>query len=138
MDPQFQELANEIADAVEKRLSGAFEDRIATQVEKRLSGAFEERIKTHIDQFEKRADASFKQHIDKFEERAELRMKMHFENLESNVTLAAEGYGATLDGINLELTELNKKVDTKFGNHDLVLADHHNRITAVEPKAPRT
>jgi hypothetical protein len=150
MDPQFQELANEIADAVEKRLSGTFEDRIATQVEKRLSGAFEdriatqvenrlsgafeERIKTHIDQFEKRADASFKQHIDKFEERAELRMKMHFENLESNVTLAAEGYGATLDGIKQELENLNKNVDTRFGDHDRVLHNHNERITKLETR----
>ena len=134
MDPQFQELANEIADAVEKRLSGTFEDRIATQVEKRLSGAFEERIKTHIDQFEKRADASFKQHIDKFEERAELRMKMHFENLEDKVTLAAEGYGATLDGINRKLADLNEKVDNGFRDHALVLTDHGERIAKLEKR----
>ena len=51
MDPQLQELASEIADALEKR----------------LSGAFEERIKSHIDTFEERADASIKTHIDTFE-----------------------------------------------------------------------
>ena len=101
MDPQFQELASEIAAAVEKR----------------LSGAFEERIKTHIDQFE---------------ERAELRMKMHFENLESKVTLAAEGYGATLEGINRELAELNEKVDNGFRDHALILKDHSKRITELE------
>ena len=150
MDPQFQELASEIADAVEKRLSGTFEariaskveerlsgtleERIATKVEERLSGAFEERIKTHINEFEKRADASFKQHINEFEERAELRMKMHFENLESNVTLAAEGYGATLDGINRKLADLNEKVDNGFRDHALVLTDHSERIAKLEKR----
>ena len=48
MDPQFQELASEIADAVEKR----------------LSGAFEQRIKTHIDQFEQRAELRMKMHFE--------------------------------------------------------------------------
>jgi arginyl-tRNA synthetase len=117
MDPQFQELATEIADAVEKRLSGAFEERIKTH--------FEERIKTH---FEER----IKDHIDKFEQRAETRMRMHFENLESQVKLAAEGYGATLEGIERRLTEINTKFDTKFGEHDRVLADHNGRITTLE------
>ena len=140
MDPQFQELAGEIADAVEKRLSGAFEERIKTHVEEAvdtrltgnfedriasniegLSGAFEERIATNI---EKRLSGAFEQthqdthrpvraasrpelqdHIDQFEQRAELRMQMHFENLETKVTLAAEGYGATLKKIERELVE---------------------------------
>ena len=121
MDPQFKGLASEIADAVEERLSGAFEERIKTHVEeavdKRLPGNFEERIKTHIDQFE---------------QRAELRMQMHFENLEQQVTSAAEGYGGVLDGIRRELVELNEKVDTKFADHDLVLMDHNKRITELE------
>jgi hypothetical protein len=112
MDPQFQELAKEIADAVEGRVVDA--------VEKRLSGAFEERIKTHINEFE---------------QRAELRMRMHFENLDSKVTLAAEGYGATLQKIERGLAELNKKVDTTFADHTLILADHNRRITGL--KQPR-
>ena len=123
MDPQFQELAKEIADAVEKRLSGAFEGRIATRVEERLSGAFEQRVKTHLDTLEERV----KTHINNFEQRAETRMKMHFENLETKVTLAADGYGATLKKIERELVDLNKKVDEKFADHDLVLTDHNRR-----------
>ena len=151
MDPQFQELANEVADAVEKRLagdfeqrlkthvdetvekhvSGGFEERIATNVERRLSGAFEERIKTHVvDTLEER----IKEHIDKFEERAELRMKMHFESLETKVTLAAEGYGGTLQKIERELVDLNKKVDTKFDDHSTILRDHGTRIAELEKR----
>jgi len=110
MDPQFQELASEIADAVDKRLPRDFEERITNNIEERLSGAFEQRIKTHINLFEQRAG---------------LRMQMHFENLETKVTLAADGYGATLKKIERELIDLNKKVDEKFADHDLVLTDHN-------------
>lgn len=104
MDQRFQELAREIADAVEKRLLGAFGDS-------------ETRIKKHIDEFEKRA---------------ETRMQMHFESLEEKVTLAAEGYGATLQGIERRLTEITTDFDTKFHDHDLVLTDHSKRIVKLE------
>jgi len=132
MDPQFQELASEIANAVEKRLSGAFEERIKTHVEeavdKRLPRDFEERITNNI---EERLSGAFEQriktHINLFEQRAGLRMQMHFENLETKVTLAADGYGATLKKIERELVDLNKKVDEKFADHDLVLTDHNRR-----------
>jgi hypothetical protein len=134
MDPQFQELASEIADAVEKRLSGAFEERLAIKIEERLSGAFEQRVKTHIDQFEQRADLRLKTHIDQFEKRAELRMQMHFENLEKTVTLAAEGYGATLQQIERGLGKLGETLETKFGDHDSVLKDHSRRIIELEKR----
>jgi uncharacterized protein Yka (UPF0111/DUF47 family) len=106
MDPQFQELAREISEAVEQRLRSSFGD----------------------------SESRIKEHIDKFEQRAEQRMKMHFENLEEKVTLAAEGYGATLDGINRELSELNEKVDTRLGDHDRVLHNHNGRITKLETR----
>ena len=57
---------------------------------------------------------------------------MHMERLETVVKLAAEGYGATLDRIDRELSELNAKVDSKFGDHDKVMLDHAARISALE------
>jgi phosphopentomutase len=81
------------------------------------------------------SEARIKEHIDRFEERAEKRMQMHFENLEGTVRLAAEGYGATLEGIDRRLEELNQKFDTKFGDHDLVLADHGKRISNLEQRS---
>jgi len=101
-----------VEEAVDKRLPRDFEERITNNIEERLSGAFEQRIKTHINLFEQRAG---------------LRMQMHFENLETKVTLAADGYGATLKKIERELVDLNKKVDEKFADHDLVLTDHNRR-----------
>ena len=124
MDPQFQELASEIADAVEKRLSGNFEQRLKTHVEEaveqRLSGDFEERLTTSV---EKRLSKGLEQ-----------RMNVHFENLQTTVALAAEGYGATLEKIERELADLNKKVDTKFDDHAAILRDHSRRIVELEKR----
>ena len=107
MDQNFQELAREIAETVEARLRTAFVD----------------------------SEARIKEHIDKFEDRAEKRMQMHFENLEGTVRLAAEGYGSTLEGIDRKLAEMNTRFDEKFGDHDLVLADHNKRISKLEERA---
>ena len=51
MDPQFEELASAIADAVEKRLSAAFEARIKTQSTHSSSASqagFEERSRRSL------------------------------------------------------------------------------------------
>lgn len=47
---------------------------------------------------------------------------------------AAEGYGATLQRIETNLGELNRKMDTKFSDHDRVLANHNDRLVALEPR----
>jgi molybdopterin converting factor small subunit len=131
MDPQFQDLASQIADAVEERLSATVDERLRTHVE-----ALDERVAARHKTFELRLFDSFeariKTHIDQFEQRAELRMQMHFENLEGKVTNAAEGYGATLKNIERDLADLNKKVDIKFRDNDLVLSNHNQRIRKLE------
>ena len=138
MDPQFQELAREIADSVEKRMKEAFgdsEDRIKKHMDAVESGT-EARIKKHIDEFETGTEARIKKHIDAFEIRAEQRTKMHFENLEERVKMAADGYGGTLEGIQRQLQRLNDKFDTNFGDHDRVLANHNERIVKLEERRP--
>jgi len=73
-------------------------------------------------------------------------LKNDFETLANKVVMllddatdavkkAAEGYRATLDRIETDLRELNKKVDVRFADHDKVLADHNARITVLEPPA---
>ena len=63
------------------------------------------------------------------------------EDARDEVKKAAEGYKATLDRIENDLVELNKKVDVRFGDHDKVLANHNARITVLEasprPEAER-
>jgi len=60
--------------------------------------------------------------------------KLNAEDLKHDVKIAAEGYGATLDGIKRELEHLNKQVDTRFGDHDRVLHNHNERITKLETR----
>ncbi len=47
------------------------------------------------------------------------------EDARDSIKKAAEGFQATLDRIETDLGELNKKVDVKFGDHDKVLANHN-------------
>jgi len=54
------------------------------------------------------------------------------EDLKDDVKRAAEGYDSTLKAINRQLSELNKKVDTRIGDHDLILSNHNERITRIE------
>ena len=54
------------------------------------------------------------------------------EDARDNVKKAAEGFQATLDRIENDLGELNKKVDVKFGDHDKVLANHNARLVVLE------
>ena len=108
MDPRFEELAQHIADDVEKRFFRRFEDS-----EKHLDGI----IVTRLDDAERRlADGA----------------RVHMEDLKSAIKAMGDGWIATLEGIERRLTELNAKVDTKFADHDKVLLDHATRIASLE------
>ena len=108
MDPQFEELAKHIADDVEKRLDSVVVKRLG-EAEKRLTEKFT-----------------------KAEERLSNGAKMNMEELKGVVKLAAEGYGATLERIERQLTDLNTKWDTTISDHDKALKNHGRRITALE------
>lgn len=59
---------------------------------------------------------------------------LNMEELRTELKKVADGYGATLESIERELAALNKTVDTKFGDRDLVLADHNRRIARLEKR----
>jgi hypothetical protein len=80
-------------------------------------GETEQRLKSHVD--EAKTDLKHQAHVYK-------------DKLKEEVKKGAKGYGGTLEGIERELADLNKKVDIKFRDHDRVLADHNKRITARE------
>jgi predicted nucleic acid-binding Zn-ribbon protein len=54
------------------------------------------------------------------------------EDAKTAVTNAADGYKGTLERIERDLGELNKKVDVKFSDHDKILANHNERIAILE------
>lgn len=79
---------------------------------------------------EGRLDARLTKGFDEVKHEAAL----HREALKQDVIAAAEGYGANLERIERELVALNKKMDTKFGDHDLVLKNHNERISTLEAR----
>lgn len=110
MDPQFQELSRELSETITKAVTAS--------VEKRLDD-FEKRLVVRVDDATK-----------ELKHQAEL----HREALRQDVRAVADGYAATLEGIERELVELNEKVDKKFVDHDLVLSDHNERLVKLEKR----
>lgn len=97
-------------------------EAIAAELAKQLEGV-EGRLTEHVS---KQLGAG----IGELKHQAEL----HRESLKQDVIAAAEGYGANLERIERALTELNNKVDQRFGDHDLILAEHNTRTTRVEQR----
>ena len=91
---------------------------LSKEIAKQL-GAVEQRLTVRVDH----AEDELKRHS-----------KAHMESLKEEVKLAAEGYGATLEGIDRSLKELAVKLDTKIADHDLVLSDHAKRIQNLEQR----
>ena len=60
--------------------------------------------------------------------------KVLSEDAKESVKKAAEGFGATLDRIERDLVNLNKKVDDGLFDHTRVLADHSKRLVRLESK----
>lgn len=55
------------------------------------------------------------------------------EEAKASARNAAEGYDATLKKIERDLVELNQKVDNQLLDHGRVLANHNERLAALEP-----
>ena len=86
MEPQFEALAQEIADVVAKRIEPKFEE-----LEGRLSAHVDKRLASAVAELKHQANT-------------------HKEELKDDVKKAAEGYDATLRKIERELSDLNRKV----------------------------
>lgn len=84
-------------------------------ISKQLSG-FDERVTTAVDDLKHQA-------------------VLNMEALKQEVKSAGEGYGATLEGIERQLVELNKKFDTNSSDRDSILTDHSIRITTLEQRS---
>lgn len=56
------------------------------------------------------------------------------EDAKASARNAAEGYDATLKKIERDLVELNQKVDNQLSDHGRVLANHNERLAALEPQ----
>ena len=73
-------------------------------------------------------------------ERMEHQMNVHFERMSELVKCALEGYGATLESIDLRLERLEQKVDSKFADPSKMLRGHTAQISALmrQQERPRS
>lgn len=151
MEPQFEELARQISDVVTERVSDVVIERVSDIVTKRVSddvmrqiAAAERRISDNVtaqigaaeDRIAERVLRTVTANVETIVETAKDELKhqatVNVEEVKQQATAIAESYGGVLDGIHRQLQDLNAKVDVKFRDHDLVLANHHGRITKLE------
>lgn len=64
--------------------------------------------------------------------------RVRAEDAKDSAKKAAEGFGATLDRIETDLADLNKKMDTRFSDHDKALGDHNQRLVTLERARRKT
>lgn len=101
--------------------------------EARLDERFDERDKRMDERFDER-DKRLDERFQTFEDRLSGQFKTGMESLETEVRTVAEAFGATLERIERNLVDLNQKVDTRFADHDGILANHRDRIVTLEQR----
>lgn len=121
MEPQFEELAKRITDDVTIRLTLNVE-RIVDQAKKEL----QDQAQVTKEELLYHAQATKEELLH--------HARVNVEEVTEQAKAVAGNYGAVLDGIHRQLQDLNSKVDVKFRDHDLVLANHHDRITKLEKR----
>ena len=133
-----ERLAPRLAADLEERLAPRLEERLATRLEERLAprlaADLEERLAPRLEErlatrLEERLGARLEERVDR---RIQASMLPYMESMHDLVKRAAEGYGATLEGIERRLDELSTKWDRKIADHDVFLEDHGRRIAKLE------
>ena len=112
MDPQFQELAEQIAKDVT--------EKVTTTVTETVTKA----INAHVTDV-----------VTAAEKRLAEQAKVNVEAVKAEARLAAEGYGGVLQSIDSRLGRLEADLAQQFGDYDAVLKNHNDRITTLEEKA---
>ena len=137
MDLQLQDVVKQIADAVDRRLADRFDEAEARlgnrfdEAEARLGNRFDE-AEAHLASRFDEAGARLANRFDEAEARLANAAKAHMEELRDLVKVTAEGYGATLDGINRRLDRIEKKVDDGFADQGKVLREHTMQVNALK------
>jgi uncharacterized protein with PIN domain len=113
MEPQFEELAERltknITDAVTRDVTAAVTRNVTEEVTRNVTEV-----------------------VNAAERRLTEQARINVEAVKAEARLAAEGYAATVESIERRLGSIEKKIDTNFLDHDKVLKEHGERITALE------
>ena len=127
MEPQFEELAQritrDVSAAVSKDVTAAVTKDVTAVVTRDVTAAVTKTVNSHVTEV-----------VTAAERRLSEQARINAETVRSEARLAAEGYAATLDGINRRLESLETAVTVRLDDHDKVLANHAGRIVALEQK----
>jgi hypothetical protein len=116
MDPQFEELAEQIARDVTDKVTQAVNTHVTevvTAAEKRLA----RQARIHARRLSRQA-------------------RVNVEAVKEEARLAAEGYGGVLQSIDARLSRLESDLTTQLTHYDAVLNNHHERLGKLEQQRP--
>ena len=151
MEQQFNELRQAIAKDIAERFE-ASERRLRDGLSKDLAARFEAGEQRLREGLSKDLDARFEareqrlreslsrdvaRQLETAQQHLEGCMQMHAEDLKGHVTMAAEGYGGTLNGIQRELKDFRAEWRQKADDTDGILANHAGRLVALEQTRSR-
>jgi hypothetical protein len=143
MDPQFEELAqrlkSDLAPVIADQLKRDLAPVLADQLKRDLAPVLADQLKRElapalVDELKSELSTVVAEQFAAAESRLVGEYKIHAEEMKEQVKLAAEGYAATLEGIDRSLKELANRWDTKITDHDLVLPNHAKRIENLEQR----
>jgi gas vesicle protein len=144
MEPQFEELAqrlkSDLAPVIADQLKSNLAPILADQLKRELAPVLADQLTRDlapvlVDQLKSELSTVVAEQFAAAESRLVGEYKIHAEEMKAEVKLAAEGYAATLEGIDRSLKELTSKWDTKITDHDLVLSNHAKRIEILEQRS---
>lgn len=134
-DPQMEQLFIELRQAIASDFDGRFE-----AMESRLDAKLDAKFAEQERRLTERLTVALTDHLtgvvvrqlETAEQHLEDRLKVYLEELRGLVINAAEGYGGTLEKIERELIDMNKRFDTRLLDHDKALANHNQRLLVLE------
>jgi len=143
MEPQFEELAQritrDVSAAVSKDVTAAVTKDVTAVVTRDVTAAVTKDVTAVVTRdvtaaVTKTVNSHVTEVVTAAERRLSEQARINAETVRSEARLAAEGYAATLDGINRRLESLETAVTVRLDDHDKVLANHGSRIIELEQK----
>jgi hypothetical protein len=113
MDPQFQELASQIAREVTANVTKAVTENVTKAVTDNLTAHVSEAVSAA-------------------EERLSRHARIHAEAIAAEARMVADNYGGVLQSIDSRLSHLESGLRQEFAHYNAVLDNHNTRITALE------
>lgn len=124
MDPQFSELSKQIAEDVSVSVTASITEAVTASVT--------EAVNRHVSEVVTAAEKRLANEFAGAERRLSDQARVNTEAVREEAKAAADGYAATLDAINRRLDRIEISLTERLDDHDVVLKNHNQRISALE------